>query len=93
MTDITIPREALEKAAEAQYKRWRSIHDNGTFPDWDQLDHSIREGYRADARADCLAMLISWPGIHSYARYVNPLDMKPEVTAIVLPLTEKPSHE
>ena len=44
-------KELREAVARALYERWKKLSDDGTFPDWEQLDHSIREGYRADADA------------------------------------------
>lgn len=50
MTDITIPKEALEAAARA------IASDDGWPLGW--------EDYIDTARAACLAMLRNWPGMH-----------------------------
>ena len=58
MTDITIPKEALEAAAKV-------LHDHAEIFDdvpWEDLSGADQEAYMDEARAACLAMLKNWPG-------------------------------
>jgi hypothetical protein len=92
MTDITIPPEALDAAAKAAYLDHVVRSSGGYWPDWDQLDHSVRDGYRSEARAACLAMLKNWPGMVEKRANENLLlaNLNP---AIILPLTETPNDK
>lgn len=59
MTDITIPREALEDVA-------RVLHDHAEIFDdlpWEDLSEDDQECYIEEARSVCLAMLKAWPGM------------------------------
>jgi hypothetical protein len=59
MTNITIPPEALEAAAIELY---RSIWGHDCYS-WAEIDSETRDSFRQHARAACLAMLRSWPGM------------------------------
>jgi hypothetical protein len=39
------------------------------------------------------AAINAWPGMHSYARYVNPFDKQPEQSVIILPLPAQEPRE
>ena len=62
MTDITIPPEALEAAAEDIYNHWQ-FSFTGKVP-WVPGGNSLMQEKARDlARAACLAMLRNWPGM------------------------------
>ena len=62
MTDITIPPEALEGAAEDIYNHWQ-FSFTGKVP-WVPGGNSLMQEKARDlARAACLAMLRNWPGM------------------------------
>ena len=62
MTDITIPPEALEGAAEDIYNHWQ-FSFTGKVP-WVPGGNSLMQEKARDlARAACLAMLKAWPGM------------------------------
>lgn len=64
---ITIPPAALEAAARAAHQKWReqaSVGDDiAEYQEWDDLSPEVQEEQRENARAACLAMLESWPGM------------------------------
>ncbi len=79
--DITIPSEALEAAAEAEYYACfgQSAGPWKDAPDW------IKQSCRNHALAACLAMLRSWPGMAT----TSPGDgYRFLVQHIILPLPE-----
>ena len=76
MTTITIPPEALEKAA-------ISLHYGG----WGEADEAEKEAYRETARAAALALLENWPGMEAGLFAKGERD---NVLAIILPLPEGP---
>ena len=62
MTDITIPPEALEAAAEDIYNHWQ-FSFTGKVP-WVPGGNSLMQEKARDlARAACIAMLKAWPGM------------------------------
>ena len=62
MTDITIPPEALEGAAEDIYNHWQ-FSFTGKVP-WVPGGNSLMQEKARDlARAACIAMLKAWPGM------------------------------
>ena len=62
MTDITIPPEAEEAAAEDIYNHWQ-FSFTGKVP-WVPGGNSLMQEKARDlARAACLAMLRNWPGM------------------------------
>ena len=64
MTEITIPLEALEAAAKDLYEAWCRVHGVAdTALPWEDIDNEERDACFAEARAACLAMLKSWPGM------------------------------
>lgn len=87
MTDITIPPEALEAAAQA-------IFDASPFREEEAPFHEQSEQYqaltRAYARAAILAMLKAWPGMiwHPQGQYRK----KFGVTHLILPLPQDASN-
>lgn len=90
MADINIPTEAVDAVARIQYQRFRTLYDDGTFPDWDQLNHSVRECYCEDATAIIRAALAAWPGSRNW-QHCAPCNEGPH---ILLPLnTENPDAE
>lgn len=87
MTNITIPPEALEAAARANYSEWVRLESAftgiaiGDFEWWDGLDEEARDEWRKKARAACLAMLNAWPdSILMPAELILPL---PQENALV----------
>lgn len=74
MTDITIPPEAIEAAA----------IEMAPAP-WSMYTEDAKEHFRSKARAACLAMLRSWPGMWTIASVGN--------GSIILPLTETDDAE
>ena len=81
MTDITIPPEALEAAAEDIYNHWQ-FSFTGKVP-WVPGGNSLMQEKARDlARAACLAMLAAWPGMFTYKYHDD------TTTALILPLTE-----
>lgn len=77
MTDITIPDEALEAAARAQYEFWR--HDCAgelelnlaLYRLWAELEADEQERWIEQTRAACLAMLKHWPGMTTDGRELH----------------------
>ena len=77
MTDITIPPEALEAAATA-------LHDTAGTADWDSMWDEM-------ARAACIAMLQSWPGMK-----LNPsweLRTHKRSVEMILPVSDPPKMD
>ena len=68
MTDITIPPEGLEGAAEDIYNHWQ-FSFTGKVP-WVPGGNSLMQEKARDlARAACLAMLKAWPGMFPQVGY------------------------
>lgn len=66
--DITIPDEALEAAAIDLYRS--ATHSPQGFS-WATLHPRVRERWRKNARAACLAMLKAWPGMTTDGRELH----------------------
>ena len=93
MSDITIPPEALEAAAIALHARWviMCVQDGGDpldYERWEGLDEDEKQGWRAEARAACLAMLRSWPGMDHISGWQTIGGWRN--ARIILPLTQEP---
>jgi hypothetical protein len=79
MTNITIPPEALEAAAEDIYNHWQ-FSFTGKVP-WVKGGNSLMQEKARDlARAACLAVLREWPGMN--------FDYVEDVICLPLPLRE-----
>lgn len=87
MSKITIPPEALEAAAMADFEAWRKYHHRTET--WDDLLPEEQESYRVAARAACLAMLEAWPGMGTVATE----DHTGIWPKIILPLPQENSNE
>ena len=82
MTDITIPPEALEAAAEDIYNHWQ-FSFTGKVP-WVPGGNSLMQEKARDlARAAIAAAINAWPGAHKWDT-----GQVWHQAAIVLPLTE-----
>ena len=75
MTDITIPPEAVEAAAMADYEMTRdeALADHGimasvTYCPWEEVSADGQEYYKQHARASIAAALNAWPGM-TYAKW------------------------
>jgi len=85
MTDITIPPEALEAAAESSF--YEEYGDgSGT---WAEAPEWLRVTIREQARAACLAMLEAWP-MKQYRAWD---DVQGVGLFIILPLPQKEKSE
>jgi hypothetical protein len=84
MTDITIPPEALEAAAIELYRS--ATHSPQGFS-WATVHPRVRERWRKNARAACLAMLREWPGQKWH------YDYRGNILDIILPLPKEPSND
>ena len=83
MTDITIPEEALEAAAEDIYNHWQ-FSFTGKVP-WVPGGNSLmQEKARDIARAACHAMLKAWPGMERIYRSEDG-----KLFTIILPLPKE----
>ena len=72
MTDITIPPEAVEAAARADYEMTRdeALSDHGimaslTYRPWEDLSVDGKEYYMKHATAALRAGIAAWPGMHT----------------------------
>lgn len=102
MTDITIPPEALEKAARAAWERKRDAYSTRRkgrsrsglrrmLPVWQDLHPTIRQHSIEEARAACLAMLDAWPNMSRIDRVTQNDSPVPGFSEpfIILPLQQK----
>ena len=89
MTDITIPPEAVEAAARADYEMTRdeALADHGimaslTYCPWEDLSVDGKEYYMKHATAALRAGIAAWPGMWVEQLYPLPVDTQ----GIILPL-------
>lgn len=90
MTDITIPPEAVEAAARADYEmtRDRALSDHGimaslTYCPWEDLSVDSKEYYMEHACAALRAGIAAWPGV-----FYHP-ERPDEEACVFLPLPQE----
>lgn len=84
MTDITIPEEALEAAAIAEWEHERRRVSG--LPPFEELHPAIKKRALDRVNAACLAMLNAWPKMHIGAPWVIGV---PNAPSIILPLPKE----
>lgn len=89
MTDIIIPPEAVEAGARAAYEDNKNRSKSSVaYPDWQNLECSVRETYCSEARAAILAALKAWPGAAERRSWDG------SIGRLILPLTtQEPGDE
>lgn len=81
MTDITIPPEAVEAAARADYENWRDLYAvRGDTLDWEDIEPQLQNEHRSGVTAAILAALKAWP-----MRFIEDTDT-PWPPRIILPI-------
>lgn len=87
--NITIPPEALEKAAKELRKfRMQKFRMGDTASvKWDELNNYAKEYWLSQTRAACLALINNWPGMEVFSI------MSDGEESIVLPIPQEDGNE